>query len=182
MQETYGTVLGRFSTSRGTRRTAVRQSSHHWFGLSLATKQDPNASLHIYMHTMGAVAGTIEAGGAEEDTHGAPCSRGRRGPVVRGGRPAVVVVLVELGPGPGHRPGAVGLEQELVLAALDAEPSALPPVLAPGVADEPEPETAKKGWGNQGVSMLHGMPTAVPLERILCRLDVHRLLTFGCIN
>lgn len=56
-----------------------------------------------------------------------------------GGRPAVVA-RVQLRPRPGHGPGAVGLEEELVLAALDAEPPTLAPVLAPGVADEPVPD------------------------------------------
>lgn len=55
----------------------------------------------------------------------------------------VVVVGLELRPRPGHGPRAVGLEQELVLPALDAEPTALAPVLAPRVADDPEPEVER---------------------------------------
>ena len=43
--------------------------------------------------------------------------------------------------GVGHGPGAVRLEEQLVLSPLEAEPSALAPVLAPRVAHDPEPAT-----------------------------------------
>lgn len=62
--------------------------------------------------------------------------RGRRGlrPMMR----------VKLGPRPGNSPGAVGLEQELVLSALDAEPTSFAPVLAPRVTHDPKPRTRGK--------------------------------------
>lgn len=84
--------------------------------------------------TIGAIGRAV--GGAAV---GVKEATGEGGPVVEG-TAAVVVVLVELRPGPRHGPGAVGLEEELVLPALDSKPAALAPVLAPGVADEPVPD------------------------------------------